>query len=375
MKIKALFIAQNLGCGGAPRTLLNLIRNLDREKFEPVLFLIERRGEFLREVPGDIPVFFGTGAIRYKRYYIAYYFAKAMRVARSCHVIVGGWARFPTSLAYIIGRFSKRPVIGCVRTELYKQLLTQRSSSRCAARYIYPRLASVVCISRVIVKSLAQVTDVREDRVKVINNPYEIDKIIERAQDAPGEKYSKAFERPTLVGLGRLAPEKGFDVLIRAHRKVLDRGIEHSLVIGGEGKLRGDLEDLAGELDVRSTVYMPGYLSNPYPLLKNATAFVLSSHHEGLGGVIVESMILGLPIVSTACEGPEEALLDGRCGIIVERDNPDSLADAMARILTDADLRAKLSRAGLERAKDFAPEKIVPQWENLLLEVADGARR
>ena len=88
-KYKILFVAQNLGCGGAPRTMLNVIRNLDRDKFEPILFLVEKRGEFFREVPDDIAVFSGIGLLRYKKYYFPYCLVKLLTHAKKSDVIIG----------------------------------------------------------------------------------------------------------------------------------------------------------------------------------------------------------------------------------------------------------------------------------------------
>ena len=111
-------------------------------------------------------------------------------------------------------------------------------------------------------------------------------------------------------------------------------------------------------------------IANPFPLVKNATAFALSSLHEAFPAVIIEALALGTPVVSTACQGPEEILAHGEYGIIVKREDVHSLAKGISRILTDADLRKRLSEKGVERARLYSPENRVPNWERLLLQVS-----
>jgi len=176
--------------------------------------------------------------------------------------------------------------------------------------------------------------------------------------------------KPTLIAVGRMSYEKGFDLLIKAHAKVLKKGIDHNLIIVGNGPHQGELQDLVRCLEVADSVFMPGYISNPYPLIKKARALVLSSRFEGLSGVIIEALALGKPFVATACGGPVEILSDGRNGILVPPEDVDSLADGMSRILSDGYLREKLLTSDIEHLRCFSTENIVPQWEQLLMEVA-----
>ncbi|MBA7677026.1 N-acetyl-alpha-D-glucosaminyl L-malate synthase [subsurface metagenome] len=115
---------------------------------------------------------------------------------------------------------------------------------------------------------------------------------------------------------------------------------------------------------------MPGYVDNPYPLLKNAAAFVLSSRYEGFGAVVFEALLLGTPVVATACAGPIEILSDGENGILVSLEDVNSLADGMYNILSNGELREKLTTPDIERLRPFLPERVVPQWERLLIDIS-----
>lgn len=100
--------------------------------------------------------------------------------------------------------------------------------------------------------------------------------------------------------------------------------------------------------------------------MARATAFVLSSSHEGFGRVIVEAMACGLPVISTRCPfGPEEIITHGVNGLLVPMDQEDRLAGAILEVLGDESLRNRLGQAGKRRAEDFRLENILPQFEEM----------
>jgi glycosyltransferase involved in cell wall biosynthesis len=221
-----------------------------------------------------------------------------------------------------------------------------------------------------VAKSVGRAVNIREEQIEVIYNPNNIDLIINKANEPCPKWYLDVIKKPTLITVARLAYPKGLDILIKAHERVLQKGIDHNLVICGEGYLREKLEKQVENLGVGSSVYLPGYIANPFPLVKNATAFVLPSLHEAFGMVVIEALALGTPIVSTACQGPEEILANGEYGIIVKPEDISSLAEGMSQILIDSDLRRRLSEKGLERARCFSSENRTTDWEKLLLKVA-----
>jgi glycosyltransferase involved in cell wall biosynthesis len=136
-----------------------------------------------------------------------------------------------------------------------------------------------------------------------------------------------------------LVPQKGFDILIRAHHLLLQRNIEHRLLIIGEGPERSSLESLAAALGVADTVDMPGFQSNPFPSLQQADIFAFPSRFEGLGLALVEAMALGKPVVSCDCpSGPAEILQQGESGILVPTENPAAMADALEQLLGSSEL-------------------------------------
>jgi glycosyltransferase involved in cell wall biosynthesis len=368
-KIRTLFILENFRCGGGHRTVIDLLRHLDRNTFEPTLFFLERKGVYFSELPQDIKVVFAHESLKYSKYLIPYYLVKLVAQARHSDVIIGALEQRPTYLAYLAAALTNRPAVGWVRVPLDEGLQWVSKLHLIKLKIFYPRLTRIVCVSKTVKWSVLKMAPVRVERLKVIYSPKDLNSIIEKSQKQLPDWAADVFQKPTLIAVGRLSWEKGFDLLISAHAKVLKSGIEHNLIIVGDGPHRVKLQELVRQLEIADSVFMPGYISNPYPLIKKASALVLSSRFEGLPGVIIEALTLGKPVVATACGGPVEILCDGRAGVLVPPEDVNALADGMSRILSDRSLRDKLSTSDIERLRCFSTENIVPQWEQLLMEV------
>jgi colanic acid/amylovoran biosynthesis glycosyltransferase len=163
---------------------------------------------------------------------------------------------------------------------------------------------------------------------------------------------------PLVLSIGQLKEKKGFRYLIEAIRLLDDRGLAVDCEIVGDGPLRAELEARLGELRLADRVRLVGALSHDAAIEKYAEAgiFVLPSvtahngDRDGIPNVILEAMAMGLPVVSTRQSGIPEAVEDGRTGLLVPPRDAPALADALAALLLDGDLRARFGVAGRERA-------------------------
>ena len=135
-----------------------------------------------------------------------------------------------------------------------------------------------------------------------------------------------------IVAAGRLAPEKGFDLAIRAFAALSDRSAR--LAILGEGPERARLEALAQAQGVADRVDFPGYVADIRPWLDRARLFLLSSWYEGYGAVVVEALAAGRPVVATACTPAAYELLDGAAaGAVAPLGDAAALAEALSRVI------------------------------------------
>ena len=150
-----------------------------------------------------------------------------------------------------------------------------------------------------------------------------------------------------LVGaVGRLSPEKDFDLLIRCLNRLIINGVDLEAVIVGEGDEKTRLERLVAELGCENRIHLMGYRPDPRPVFEAMDVFVLSSRREGLPNVLLEALAMEVPVVATRIAGVPHLICDGQNGLLVQPGDSDSLTSALSRLLTDAALRTTLAQAG-----------------------------
>jgi glycosyltransferase involved in cell wall biosynthesis len=201
--------------------------------------------------------------------------------------------------------------------------------------------------------------------VEAIPNPV-------RDMDAyAAERHGDA--RSTIVAVGRLAPQKGYDVLLRAFAQVAPAHPSWNLAIVGEGPLRVELTGLAASLGIADRVEFRGWLPEPGVVLAASDIFVMASLYEGFPNALLEAMACGLPVISTQSIGAGEIISDGHDGLLTPVGDADALADAMRRLIANPELRASLGRNGAAVSERYNLESIVAKWDAAL--AAAGAQR
>ena len=168
-----------------------------------------------------------------------------------------------------------------------------------------------------------------------------------------------AGEEPLVLAVGRLVEKKGFDTLLEACSLLRDRGVGFRCEIAGKGPLQGQLASRISEKGLNDRVWLVGPLPHGALLGKLRAAALLAApcvvgkdgNRDGLPTVILEAMACGVPVVASSVTGIPEAVEHGLCGRLVPPGDPRSLADALADLLADAPLRARMGRAGRERAE------------------------
>lgn len=137
---------------------------------------------------------------------------------------------------------------------------------------------------------------------------------------------------PTFVSVGTVFPQKGFDRLLKVHKRLLDEGLMHKILILGDGYDLENIKKLQTELGVLETATLFGFTDNPYPFIKNADFYILSSRYEGFPTVLFEAITLKKKIIATDVSGVREMLEDGKLGFIVEN-SEDGIYGGMKKAL------------------------------------------
>jgi glycosyltransferase involved in cell wall biosynthesis len=173
-----------------------------------------------------------------------------------------------------------------------------------------------------------------------------------------------------VVGMGRLAPEKGFELLIEAFARCGANHREWKLIIFGEGPELPALQSLARRFGVGDSVEFGGLVREPAVELAASEIFALSSRFEGFPNALLEAMACGVPVVSFDCpSGPSEIIRDGIDGIMAPAGNVELFSAALARLMSDSVLRSQLGANARKAVERFSVEKISAMWSDLFAEV------
>ncbi|MDR3510434.1 MAG: glycosyltransferase [Caulobacteraceae bacterium] len=209
---------------------------------------------------------------------------------------------------------------------------------------------SYVCVGEHLAQAV-RARGVPAERVRFVPNAVRL--------DGPRAHGRQPGGTPVIVAGGRLHAKKGFDVLIRAMALLREAGVQAACRIAGEGPERARLEGLVAELGLGGRVTLAGWRDDLPAFLAEGDVFAFPSHQEGFPLGLLQAMAAGLPIVSSAIDGPNEMLDDGVSGLLVPDADPRALADALAALLADPARAARLAaaaRAAVER--DYGPEAL-----------------
>jgi glycosyltransferase involved in cell wall biosynthesis len=186
--------------------------------------------------------------------------------------------------------------------------------------------------------------------------------------DSPSSEIF-AFASPTVITVGRLVEQKGIDVLLAAWAKVAASLPDWRLALVGDGPLADELKEQASKLGVEDSVDWVGHVSDPFPLLRGAKFFVMTSRFEGTPNALLEAMACGLPaVVSNASPGPCELIGtdENRAGLIVPVEDANATADAILGLARDDTLRRRFGLAARERVRAHDADHAIDVWLRLL---------
>ncbi len=348
---KISIVLPDLRGGGAERLHVQLANDWQQQGLQVGFALLRRQGELIETVqPGIEIVDLGVKRIRDLVFPLLGYFKQirpdiviAAMWPLTCVVAVAWWLAGRPGRLYLSDH--NQLSLSCVQ-----QLKVSPRLLGLTMRLTYRSANGVIAVSESVKQDMCELSGLPPSSIRVIYNPAATGVTAARADMLTRHRLWGAGFKHHIVSIGSLKTQKDHATLIQAF-SLLSADINVKLTILGEGALRPALEHLVYELGLGGRVSLPGFVVDPYPWLRSADLFVLSSKWEGFGNVIVEALECGVPVVSTDCPGgPAEILENGRYGALVPVCDPAAMADAMRGCLNEASDRARL----IARAQDFS---------------------
>jgi glycosyltransferase involved in cell wall biosynthesis len=325
----------SLHAGGAERMMMNLATSLAQRGADVRVVLAKAQGELIKDLPLENVQMVDLHCRRVLTSVLP--LAGYLRREKPTVMLSAlDHANLAAIFAKKIARVSTRLVVS-VHTTVTKATADSTPLRAklipFAMRWFYDYADAVIAVSEGAANDLLRSCRLSPDKVHVIYNPVITPHLFKKAEKPVLHRWFNDPAVPVILGIGRLTRAKDFSTLIRAFSFVRKK-IDARLLILGEGEERPKLESLCRTLNLKNDVELPGYVSNPYPYMKRAAVFVLSSRWEGLPSVLIEALALGTKVVATDCpSGPREILADGKWGRLVPVGDAGKLAEAILETL------------------------------------------
>jgi glycosyltransferase involved in cell wall biosynthesis len=355
-----LLLIPHLGGGGAERVMELLARHLSPEKYALHLGLVTQGDGGSFGLPACVCVhLLGAGRVRYG----------ALRLLRLIwrlrpRLILSGMAHLNLLVLLLRPLMPRGMKIlvrqnGTVATTLQKPAWT--GAIHWLARLLYHSADRVICQSDTMAEEVGEFLKAGVEAIAVLPNPIDTDRVrltLDRSSsvwDGPG---------PHLLAVGRLAKEKGFDLLLSAFAAVRQEFPSADLTILGEGPELVQLEHICGDSGFKQWIRFPGHVPDPSEYFRDASLLATASRHEGMPNAVLEAAAAGLPIVATPAAGGLVDLLQGQEGVWMAREiSSGALAESLRSALRAIGPGERFIHQWLE---GFQLERAIPAYERVI---------
>jgi len=328
-RTRILFLIPHLEGGGAAQVTALLAGNISQDRFEVHLGIVARCSPESARLPSWVRVH-AMGASRIRRAGL-----RLIRLVREVRpeVIVSGMAHLNFLVLLLRPVFPGRPPVLVRQNTTVSSVLREGTEpfwTEFLYRTLYPRAQGILCQSEAMAADLVARIDVPRHRVSVLSNPVDAEKV----QAAQKQASHWKGPGPHLLAVGRLAPEKGFDLLLVALGRVKKDFPAADLTIIGSGEEDHSLRVRCNSLGLKGCVHFAGQVNAPYSYFLGASAFVLPSRYEGMPNALLEAGIAGLPIVALPSSGGVVELLNHWPGAWIAADvSAQALGDILLQAL------------------------------------------
>lgn len=261
--------------------------------------------------------------------------------AHTSHAVaIGAMATLATGVPLVVARRVDFPLRGNAGT-----------------RWKYGRAARIVSVSNAVTNVLVA-GGVARSRIDVVPDGVDLRRTVEPATAATLAACGVAPNRPLVVQVAQLVGHKDPVNFVRAMAYANRGSTKLQALLVGDGPLRPEVTDEIRRLSLVDVIHLTGFRDDADSLLAAASVACLSSREEGMGSVLLDAMAFGRPIAATIAGGIPEVVVDGESGLLAERENPEALGAAIARLANDRALSDRLAEGGRRRVREFSVERM-----------------
>lgn len=381
-KKKILIRIGSLRHGGAEKVLVTFLKNLPKDKYEIDLLLNLYSGKYLTEVPAWINVLYlnkgemiTTNRIQDipKKAYRVLYQKLLKTFPKILYSTILKNKKYDVEFAAIHGmrddilnspiKSSKKIV--WIHNDLRKTHFHNYTDEEIRKFFGFDKIMVISEHIQNDFENLAQ-NEAEKSKIVRIYNPLDTEEILLKSQEPRIKNQEFKNSEPLFVSVGTVFPQKGFDRLLKVHKKLLDEGFKHRIQIIGDGYDFENIKKLKTELGVNETAEMLGFTDNPYPSIKAADFYVLSSRYEGFPTVLFEAITLKKNIIATDVSGVQEMLENGKLGLIVEN-SEEEIYEGMKKALTEPEFFEQYQ----ENLKDYEMPFNLENSVNSIMKIID----
>jgi len=368
--VRVLFLINNLAGGGAERVLVNLVNELSKGSYEITVRTLADVGENKKNLSDRIKYEYV-----YKKEFKGLNYLYLLPHKYIYNKVAGG--EFDVIIVYLHGVLTrivsyapnKQRTIAYLHANMEKSPFMKQLGDRERIKECFKNYNRIVAVSEEVKDSFVRVSGIQEN-VCVKYNTFSTENIRKKSEDVVDDKKIIKGDI-NLCSVGKLESVKGYMRLLKVIKRLIDEKMDVCLNLIGEGNERKELEKYIYDNNLHNNVLLVGFDINPYKYIKRSNLFVCSSYSEGFSSVVAESLILGVPVLTTDCAGMKELLgANDEYGIIVNNDE-EGLYEGVKKLVKDRQLLEYYRRMACERAKYFEPAKSVGEVEKMIKEVIE----
>lgn len=376
--IRLLKVMTLFACGGTEVQVMNLTRNLDRERYDISFACLRKYGQFLGELEEmQIPVTEFPIDSLYKPNTFRQLLRLSQHIRKQKIQIVHSYNFYANMFAIPAAKMAGVPlVVASVRDRGVYLDKKQRVANRMVLS-----MADRILVNAESIKDWLLDEGLSGANIGVIPNGLDMSRFEQGDGDSDNairREFSIPLSSPLVMMLSRLNPQKGVDDFIKAAALVVQKHpaarfmiVGEKIADGGNGMITKDqayhdqLQQLVDDHGLQDSLIFAGHRDDIPALLSEANVSVLPSHNEGLSNTLIESLAAGAPIVTTRVGGNPEVVKDGENGLLVPVQDAPAVAEAICRLLEDAELSASMMRANRQRARDvFSIDRMVQDTDD-----------